>query len=118
MKIQKKNISISGIKFSVKNDDKEIAWAFLYIIKNSRHKEPYGFFENLYVEEEYRKQGIGKKIINVLIEEAKKNNCHKILATSRHSKPKVHTLYEKFGFKNHGLEFRMDLMNSPTLQKD
>lgn len=118
MDIKKHKNSIDGIKISVEDKDKEIAWAYLYILTNDRHDDPYGFLENVYVEKEYRKQGIGKELINKIIEEAKSNNCYKIIATSRHSKPKVHDLYEHFGFKNHGLEFRMDLKKSSILQRD
>ncbi len=30
------------------------------------------------------------------------------LATSRTSRPQVHELYERLGFRNHGVEFRVD----------
>jgi len=61
------------------------------------------------VEEDFRGKGIGTKIINEVIELAKKNKCYKIVATSRHERPKVHALYERFGFENFGFEFKMYL---------
>jgi len=65
--------------------------------------------EDVFVDENLRGRGLGMQIINAIIKEAKRNKCYKIVATSRHSRPKVHRLYEKLGFKNHGIEFRMDL---------
>jgi hypothetical protein len=35
--------------------------------------------------------------------------CYMLIATSRHSRPKVHDLYRRLGFEDHGIEFRMDL---------
>ena len=43
-----------------------------------------------------------------LIEEAKNQGCYKLICTSRNSKPRVHSLYEKIGFKDWGKEFRID----------
>jgi GNAT superfamily N-acetyltransferase len=97
-----------AIKFIAEENGKQVGRAFLYIIYNDLHEEPYGLMEDVFVEEECRGQGIGKQLINLLIQEAKDIGCTKLLATSRHSRIKVHELYESFGFKNHGIEFRMD----------
>ena len=53
---------------------------------------------------------MGSKLITAAIAEAKKQNCYKLICTSRYGKPEVHALYGKFGFKDHGKEFRLDLM--------
>lgn len=108
MEIIQEDIITNGIKLLARQEDKIVGRAFLYIIKNDLRQETYGFLEDLFVEEEYRGQGFGKQLILEVIETAKKNNCYKLLATSRHSRPEIHQLYEKFGFKNWGLEFRMD----------
>ena len=46
---------------------------------------------------------------NKIIAEAKKLNCYKIVATSRYERTGVHKLYEKLGFENFGIEFKMYL---------
>ncbi|MBT4935970.1 GNAT family N-acetyltransferase [Candidatus Woesearchaeota archaeon] len=97
------------IRISAKKDGKEVGSVHLYIITNDFHKEPYGLIEYLIVDENHRQQGIGSELITSVIEEATKQGCYKLLGQSRHSRPKVHALYEKFGFTNHGLNFRMDL---------
>jgi len=109
MKIDKKRVESYGIKFFVEKDGKEIARAFLYVMNNDLKKEPFGFLEDVFVDEQLRGQGIGTELVRAVIEEAKKINCYKIVATSRHERPAVHKLYEKLGFKNFGVEFKMYL---------
>ena len=108
-KIDKKKVKSYGIKFSVKKEGKEVARAFLYIMNNDLRKEPFGLLEDVFVDESLRGQGIGTKILNTVISEAKKIGCYKLVATSRHERTAVHKLYEKLGFKNFGLEFKMYL---------
>lgn len=112
----KKNIY--GIKITANEASKVIGWLQLYIISNERHDEPYAFLENVYIEEEYRKQGLGTQLVQAAIEESKKRNCYKIIGTSRTFKEGVHKFYLKNGFTNWGYEFRMDLKKSEIKQKD
>jgi len=109
MEIQQKIVSASGIKFFIEQDGKEVARAYLYIMKNDLRAEPFGFMEDVFVDETCRGQGLGTKILSQLIEAAKANHCYKIVGTSRHERTNVHRLYEKIGFKNFGLEFKMYL---------
>jgi GNAT superfamily N-acetyltransferase len=74
--------------------------------------------ENVYIEEEYRKQGLGTQLLKSAIEEAKRLNCYKIIGTSRVYKEGVHKFYLKNGFTNWGYEFRMDLKKSEIKQRD
>ena len=98
-----------GIRFSVQDDSgKEVAHAFLYLMHNDLHDEPFGLLEDVEVDESMRGQGIGTKLVNTVIETAREKKCYKLIATSRHSRPKVHELYKRIGFEDHGLEFRMN----------
>jgi GNAT superfamily N-acetyltransferase len=72
------------------------------------HEEPFGFMEDVFVDENFRSQGLGTKIVEELIKIAKENNCYKLIATSRYARPKVHAMYERLGFKDQGREFRID----------
>jgi GNAT superfamily N-acetyltransferase len=108
MEFKKENKECKGIKLFAEKDGKEIARATLYVMSNDLHEEPFGLMEDVLVSEELRGQGIGTELVKKIIEEAKEQNCYKLVATSRHSREKVHVLYERLGFKNHGLEFRMD----------
>jgi GNAT superfamily N-acetyltransferase len=109
MKISKSIKTSKAIKMEIKDGKKTVGRAFLYLIKNDLHKKPYGLLEDVYVDENYRKQGLGGQLVKAVITEAKKQKCYKLLATSRMERESVHKYYEKFGFKKHGFEFRLEM---------
>jgi len=108
MKIKKKEMEVKGIRFSTEVDGKEVARAFLYILFNDLHEEPFGFLEDVHVDKSQRRKGIATQLLNQVINDAKKRGCYKIVATSRHARPEVHRLYKRIGFKDQGIEFRLD----------
>lgn len=107
IKYTKENKSFA-IKVTAEENGKVLGRASLYIMFNDLHKEPFGFIEDVFVEEGNRGKGIGTKLVNAVLDEAKKQNCYKVICTSRHEKTAVHDLYLKLGFKDHGKEFRID----------
>ena len=98
-----------GIKFTAEENGQVVGRALLYILKNDLHPEPFGFMEDVFVEEAYRSHGIGKQLVTALIAEAKTLGCYKLVGTSRHERTEAHGFYKKFGFYDRGLEFRLDL---------
>lgn len=107
-----------AVKLEMREGKKVIAWAYLYLIFQDRHAEPYGLMENVYVEKEYRNRGLGTQLVKALIAEAKRRKCYKIIGTSKAANTAAHRFYERFGFKKMGYEFRMDLKKSRILQRD
>lgn len=108
MEIQKKEINnVKALKYFVEKDGKEIARSYLYIIKNDLHDEPYGLLEDLFVDENYRSQGLGTDLLKKTIAGAKEAGCYKLIATSRKSRENIHAWYKKNGFEEYGLEFRI-----------
>ena len=97
------------IRITVQEREKEIARAYLYILKNDLHNEPIGYMEDVFVDVAYRSLGVGTKLLKNLIFEAKNRGCYKLVGTSRIEREKVHALYIRLGFVEHGKEFRMDL---------
>ncbi len=108
MKIKKKKEECKGLRFSVVINGEEVGRAFLYILYNNLHEEPFGFLEDVYIDKNLRGQGFGTQLLDKVMKEAKKEGCYKIIATSRHARPKVHKLYKRLGFKNQGIEFRLN----------
>lgn len=108
MEIAESTLQSTALKFVVDEKGKVVGRAFLYLIKNDLHEHPYGLLEDVFIDEGCRGKGIGTKLLHTVLEKAKKIGCYKIIATSRFSRPKVHELYVKLGFVQHGLEFRMD----------
>ncbi len=107
-----------AVKFTASENGQVLGWAFLYLIFQDRHEEPYGLIENVYVYPEFRRRGLGTRLTEAVIEEAKKRNCYKLIGTSKMVNEKVHVLYERLGFKKIGYEFRMDFKESKPKQKD
>lgn len=109
MEIKKIEKDTIGIKFSIEEDDVELGRAWLYLIYNNLHEQPYGLLEDVFVKEDKRGQGVGNKLLEQVVAEAKNRNCYKIIGTSRMSRDMVHEWYKRLGFREYGLEFRLDL---------
>ncbi|MDP2693164.1 MAG: GNAT family N-acetyltransferase [bacterium] len=97
------------IKIECEENGKIIGRAYLYLINNDLHNQPYALLEDMFVEVEARGRGIGKELMDKIIEEAKKNNCYKLVAQSRYSRTEAHSFYLRNGFKDHGKNFRIDI---------
>lgn len=104
--IEKKSYAV---KFVAEIDGKAIGRAYLYFIYNGLHEKPYGLMEDVFVEEEYRGRGIGTQLVQTVIAEAKARGCYKLIGQSRYGREKVHELYQKLGFEDHGKNFRINL---------
>jgi len=109
LNLSQSKIKSGGFKIKVLNEGREVGRLFLYILFNDLHKRPFAIIEDVFVEEDFRHQGISKRLLEKSIKEAKKAKCYKILMWSRYSKPHVHRIYKNMGFKEWGKEFRMDL---------
>lgn len=102
-------LKTQGYKFIVSNEVGQIVGrAFLYILKNDLHQEPFGYIEDVYLDELVRGKGKGKELINKIIATAQEKGCYKLIANCRNSKTGVHEFYKKLGFKDYGKEFRID----------
>lgn len=99
-----------AIRFSAQDNGVEMGHAYLYIIYNDLHEEPYGLMEDVFVEETARGSGIGTVIVKQLIVKAKELGCRKLIGQSRYGKEKVHDWYVGLGFADHGKNFRMDFI--------
>lgn len=108
MDIERKDQTARGIRFSISVAGREVARAYLYVMSNDLHSTPFGLLEDVHVEESERGKGLGTKLVEEVIRAARENGCYKLIATSRTSRPKVHALYQRLGFEDHGIEFRMN----------
>lgn len=108
MNFVKDNAKAKGIRISATENGVEVGRAYIYLMYNDLHAQPFGLMEDVYVDEAYRGKGVGSELVKQVIELAKEANCYKLIATSRTSRPKVHELYQRLGFTQHGVEFRLD----------
>jgi GNAT superfamily N-acetyltransferase len=102
-------INSKATRLSIQEENKEIARCFVFFITNNLHERPYALIEDVFVEEKFRSQGLGTKLIQGAVEIAREKGCYKIIATSRNERVLVHNLYKKLGFSEHGKEFRIDI---------
>jgi len=109
MDIKRETQAAHGIRFSISCDGREIARAYLYVMKNDLHETPFGLLEDVYADESVRGSGLGTRLVREVVRAAREAGCYKLIATSRTSRRKVHDLYRRLGFGDHGIEFRMDL---------
>jgi len=109
MKISQEGVRAKGRKFTCREGGKVVGRAFLYVLRNDLHDQPFGLLEDVFVDPACRGKGLATTLVQNVIAEARKRGCYKLVATSRHERAKVHDLYFRLGFKSRGIEFRMDL---------
>lgn len=108
MKTETIGVWCFGQRFGVVSDGVEVAHAYLYVLKNDLHSDPFGLLEDVFVGSDMRGQGVGSELVRKVIAAAKEADCYKLIATSRTKRQKVHDLYIKLGFMDYGKEFRID----------
>lgn len=105
---QRELVAFGHLFFEVRGG-REVGRARLYLIENDLHDRPYGLLEDVWVDERYRSEGIGGRLVQAVIAKAKEQ-CYKLVATSRNdgTRDEVHDWYKRLGFTEWGTEFRMD----------
>ncbi|MFW6389575.1 MAG: GNAT family N-acetyltransferase [Halanaerobiales bacterium] len=83
----------------VKKNKKIVSSCTLAIIKNlTRNANPYGIVENVVTHPDYRRQGLGTKVINKAINICKGKDCYKVMLLTGSKKESTLKFYEKAGF--------------------
>lgn len=87
--------------FGALDKGKVVATCYCAIIPNlTNAARPVCFIENVVTDKDYRKQGLGKKVLEKAIEAAKKNNCYKVILMSGIKRKEAHQFYENLGFSS------------------
>lgn len=89
--------SDNTVFFLAKENDKPIGYAGMYTVLDE------GYVTNIGVMPEYRRKGIGKKLVNALIEFCIEKNMIFLSLEVRPSNLPAIKLYESFGFVSEGL---------------
>jgi GNAT superfamily N-acetyltransferase len=115
VEIIERSARAEGIRFSVVQDGREVARAYLYLAENDLHPgQWFGLLEDVFVDESGRGRGLGSTLVRHVVEEARRRGCYKLVATSRHERTRVHDLYCQLGFEDWGREFRLDFDTPPS----
>lgn len=89
-----------AVMFVAKDGDSIVGLASLFIIYNLA--EVSGDIEDVVIDEKYRGQGLGERLVRALIEEARARGLYELYLTSRSSRVAANKLYEKIGFEKRG----------------
>ena len=93
--------------YVLEQDGKLLGTGMLLVQLNLSHGgKPYGHIENIVVDSECRKQGIGKSIVMHLIEKARERNCYKVILNC---KMENMPFYVRCGMRKGEIEMRLDL---------
>jgi ribosomal protein S18 acetylase RimI-like enzyme len=89
-----------GIKyFGAVDGDIVVSTCYVAIIPNLTHGgKPIAFIENVVTDEKYRRQGLGRIVMQMAIDYAKECNCYKVVLLSSSHRTNAHKFYESLGF--------------------
>lgn len=76
-----------------------IASCVLVVVPNlTRNARPYALIENVVTHADYRRQGIGKRLLHHVLQFAWSQNCYKVMLLSSINREEAHQFYERVGF--------------------
>jgi ribosomal protein S18 acetylase RimI-like enzyme len=81
-------------------EDNIVGCAFLEIKMDYIRAYKYGFISYVAVDECYRRQGIGKKLVEFVLKVSKDNECSTVELTSADHRINAHNFYKTLGFKS------------------
>ncbi len=101
-------------KLYVAVKDEQIVGTFVLLIMDSlAHRgKPAGIVEDVVVDEQWRRKGIGKLMMQFAMDQCKRTGCSKLALSSNMQRTAAHQFYESLGFQKFGYSFRVDLDGS------
>ena len=85
--------------FGAVENGKVVSTCFCAIIPNlTRLGGAICFVENVVTDKDFRKQGLGKKVMDKAIEFAREKNCYKVILESGAWRTEAHQFYRNLGF--------------------
>lgn len=108
--IYKRKLQDKNSYYIVATEGENIVGVLTSELQEKLHRERLQLFiEDIIVEEAKRNRGIGKMLLENAISFAKNNDCEVVELTSYKDNEKSHRFYEKNGFINHSIKFKMYL---------
>jgi len=91
--------------------DGRLAGTFALLIMDNLGEcgTPSGIIEDVVVEPEYQRRGIGRAMMQHALAICRQKGCYKLMLSSNLARSGAHAFYESLGFEKHGFSFRIDL---------
>ena len=85
--------------FGAVEDGKVVSTCWCIIVPNlTRCGSSFCFIENVVTDKDFRKQGLGRKVMEKAIEFARQKNCYKVILESASFRKEAHQFYKNLGF--------------------
>jgi ribosomal protein S18 acetylase RimI-like enzyme len=82
----------------------------LLIMDNLAHLgRPSAIIEDVAVDPQFQRRGIGRKMIEFAMNQAKAAGCYKLMLSAASHRREAHEFYESLGFSCHGYSFHVSL---------
>ena len=92
----------------VEEDGMVVGTMVLLIVPNLSHGGlPWALIENMVVDQQYRRQGIGRVMMEYAIDRAKETGCYKLQLLSNKKRPEAHQFYSSLGLEPSAHGFRL-----------
>jgi GNAT superfamily N-acetyltransferase len=100
-RIWQETLAHPSVHVFVSDDSVRIAATCMLVIAPNllRGGRRHGFLENVVTHPELRGRGHGKAVVMAALEHAWAADCHHVLMQSGRADPRVHTFYERLGFR-------------------
>lgn len=87
-----------GVIFLARVDEQAAGFTQLYPLWSSWHCARIWFLSDLYVDESYRKAGIGNSLVERVKRFAHETGASSVMVELPHSEPHLHAFYDRLGF--------------------
>ena len=90
--------------------DGRLAGTFALLIMDNLGEcgTPSGIIEDVVVEPEYQRRGVGRAMMQHALAICRQKGCYKLMLSSNLARSSAHAFYESLGFEKHGYSFRID----------
>lgn len=95
--------------FVAEEDDTLIGFVTFSVRDVIRYPKPIAELDELYVDPQHRKKGLGKELMKHVEEKAKELQCYRIFIESHYDHKAAHAFYESLGYTNYGYHFIKNL---------
>jgi predicted N-acetyltransferase YhbS len=102
-------ISDSNFIFVAEDNGTLVGFVTFSIRLVVRYPKPIAELDELFVDEKYRRKGVGKLLMNRVLEKSKELECYRLFIESHYDHKVAHKYYEALGFTNYGYHFIKDL---------